>query len=564
MSSAGETKSSRDGALPALAISAVIAKTELRRAARKIRDQDVWLALLAVGVLGFVVVSPLAFDAARDVGASLAAGDDGALTHAPLAAAATWVFLAAFMVVSGVGSYGEVDNADGMLTIRPPKDVAGGLFLSSLAQYIPWIAYPVAVVYAGLSVGAGTPLPFAGGVAAGAVVLLSSCAVGYPVGLFLKGVFRRSETLSRLKPVLGVAAGAIYFWLMFSGEFVTVAQTIEPAVLASPLGWLDDLALLTTPGASASSLAAVGAVSLAAVLFPVGVLATVRAARYAWYVDRAEDNGTQATEPEDAGTAPAGRLGRLLSTVCRRQGTAGVAAVTLVRAYRAPMQSLFVAVPLLFAFPLFEQLLTSGSLPWYAPWLVVFYGAWAAGAASPLNVLGNQGATLPTLLTARSDGRTAVRGTVLAAVLLVAPLTTLGAAWTATAAGVPRAEAVAVTVAAPVGVVAGSVLAAGFGALFPRFESIDVTASRSAVLPSKAAFGLFSLLLTVGQVGAVFTASLTARRIGSVLLSERLPFGLTPSASTLESVGWFLVVLVLAAVPVAYLVAARRIDTYRL
>lgn len=558
------TADSRQGRFPSPAISAAIARVELRRGLRRIREQDVWLAVMAVGALAVLVTLPTLFGAAHGWGAELAAGDAESTGLLITLFAVMWVLFFGITIASAVGSYGEVDNEAGMLTIRPPKDVAGGLLASTALWLAPYLIAPL-VGLLGLAAGAGTPAPLAGGIPAIALLLITAVAAGYPLGVAIKAGMLRSALLSRLKPVIGAVVAVIYFWIMFAGHVFAIVAAIAPALYASPIGWLGDLALLTTPGADVSIARAAGAVALSSIVVPVGTLATVRAGRYAWYADEARSTEDDADgEGDSEGDAATERLAAALGIVARRPGTVGVATTTLVRAYRAPLQLVFVALPLLVALPTFERIATTGTAPAYAPWMVMLYGAWAAGTAFPLNALGNQGPTLPALLTARADGRRVVHGTVLAAVLPFGPLTAVLAAGAARLAGRSSEAIVAFAGLSLVVVAAGAVVAAGLGALFPRFETIDVSGDRTATPPSKAAFSLFSMAvaLAVNAVGVLSDEVLAT--LLSAALSERLPGGIDVSAAALETAAWVAVPLLVVAVPVAYRLAVRRIDDYRL
>lgn len=592
---------SRRGRFPSPRLSAVIARMELRRMGRRVRSQDVWLALTAVSALVVVAVMPLLFAISRGWGEAFASGDAAPTSTIVLVVAVAWGFQVAMAVVAGVGSYGEIDNAAAMLTIRPPKDVAGGMLLMNAAAYAVYLAVPFGVGFAGIAVGAGTPFPLVGGAVVTAAILASSMAVGYPAGLAIKGIVRRSATLSRLKPVIGAVAVVGYFWIMFAGHLPVVVDLLEPVLREPPLGWLGDLALATTPGAGVSPHQGAVALALAVVLVPVGSLATVRAATFAWYADEkrgpSADDGTGTPSAADsrsaagsriaagsrsvagggegsvthsrpptpaAPTAPNTPLSRALGVACRRQSTLGVASTTLVRAYRAPLQLVFVAAPLLFALPMVEGIVRSGTVPEYAPWFAMLYGAWAAGVAFPLNLLGTQGAALPALLTARADGRAIVHGHVVAAVVPLAPVTAGLAAAAAHGTGRSVPETMAIAGLSLVVVTAGAVLAAGFGARFPRFESIDVTGGRTAMPPSKAAFALYSVLLTLAVTAAGIVTDEVYHRMMYALLSEYLPFGLDVSMDGLEAMALGLVPVLAVLVVGAYVVAVRRIDGYRI
>jgi hypothetical protein len=241
-----------------------------------------------------------------------------------------------------------------------------------------------------------------------------------------------------------------------------------------------------------------------------------------------------------------------------------VATVVLLRAYRAPLQLIYVVVPLFLLVPTIEATVTTGFVPDWLPWSMLLYGGWVAGAAFPLNLLGNQGATLPTVLTASIRGRQVVHGYVLAAVLVWTPLTAAAAIGTGQLAGRSTRSLLSVGLAAPVAVTAGAILAAGFGTAFPRFQSIDLTGSTKALLPSKTAFALFSMAatLTVTAVGVLVDD--IYRLVMSDILSTYLPFGITVTPSGLETGAQVGAVFVLVVVPLAYLFATRRIDNYTL
>jgi hypothetical protein len=536
---------------------------------RRVRAQDVWLALVVLGSLAVLAVLPVAFDAASAWGATLASGDAAPASTVSLLVASGWVFVLAMGVVAGVGSYGEVDEPAGMLTVRPPKDVAGGLLLMNAVGYVPYVVVPFGVGFAGLAAGASTPLPLVGGAAATTALLASAMAIGYPVGLALKGAVRRSKWLSRLKPAIGAVVAVAYFWVSFAGHLPALVDALSPVLEGPPLAWLGDLALVTTPGAGASTVGAAAAVGLSIAVVPVGVLATVRAAEFAWFADEQRDSGDEAESDGASGSGsgavtPTGstRLGDALGLVCRRRATAGVAATTLVRAYRAPLQLLFAAVPLLFALPMVEGALATGTVPSYAPWFAMLYGAWAAGVAAPLNLLGNQGATLPGLLTSRASGREVVHGHVLAVVAPVAPVAAVLSGAAARATGRSASEAVGFAALALVVVGGGAVVAAAIGARFPRFDGIDVTADRTATPPSKVAFALYSVFAVLGVSAAGVLTDELYRVVIHSLLAPRLPFGLSLSVAGLERVALGVAVVLAAAVPAAYVLAVRRVSDY--
>jgi ABC-2 type transport system permease protein len=551
-------------AVPDARAAVELARVDLVRGYRWLRGQDFWLLYSAVSAVGFAFIALFAYALGHDTGLALAAGETPwfAAGGAATAWSVVWLFTVAMLVADAVGSNGDLDHDGHYLTLRPAADVAGGKVASAAVKFAGFVFLPVLALYVGLSLGTGTPTPLVGGVAAAVLTVASATAVGYPVGLGLKGAIRRSAVLTRLKPILGVGVGLAYFAVMLTGEFTTVVETLRPVLRAPPLGWLADLSLVTTPGVTPATTGVVGAVLLGVAVTVAGVLLTVPAARYAWGADR-----TVTTEDGDEDvetTAPDHAIDRVLAWVTRAPATRGVASTALLRVYRSPLQLVFVAFPLLAAIPVGEQVLASGTVPWYAPWLAVWYGAWAAGAALPLNPLGNQGSALPPLLTSPADGRHVVHGHVLAAAVVAVPVTGTAAGLLADAAGYAPVEVLGVVLAAVGAVLAASVLAAGLGSLFPRFEAVDFAGSRRAVPPSKVAYGAFSTVLTATVVAGAAVQHDFAREVVSVLASRVLPFGWTVDAGGVETAAWVVLVAVTVALPVAYRVAVRRLRAYRL
>jgi hypothetical protein len=115
-----------------------------------------------------------------------------------------------------------------------------------------------------------------------------------------------------------------------------------------------------------------------------------------------------------------------------------------------------------------------------------------------------------------------------------------------------------------VAVVAAAVLAAGIGAVFPRFAAVDFAGARRAVPPSKVAYGVFSQALTLAVAAGAVVIDDSVRELGAVVLSAWLPFGLTVSVDTLTTGSWIVLGIIGVAVPIAYCVAVRRVEKYRL
>ena len=549
-------------AVPDAGTAVELARVDLVRGYRWLRGQDFWLLYGAVSALGFALIAWFAYSLGHDTGTALAAGETPwfAAGGAATAWSVVWLFTVAMLVADAVGSNGDLDHDGHYLTIRPTADVVGAKVASAAAKFAGFVFLPVLALYFGLSLGLGSPAPLVGGVATGVVTVATGTAVAYPAGLALKGVIRRSSTLTTLKPVLGVGVGVAYFAVMLTGEFTAVVEALRPALRAPPLGWLADLSLVTTPGVTPDAVGVVGALTLGLAVTAGGTLLAVPAARYAWSADR-----TVSTADDDSPTtAPDHAVDRLLGAVTRAPATRGIASTALLRVYRSPLQLVFVAFPLLAAIPVGDQILASGTVPWYAPWLAVWYGSWAAGAALPLNPLGNQGSGLPSLLTSPADGRHVVHGYVAATAVVAAPVTAGASVLLAVAADYATVEILGVAVAAVGAVLAASVLAVGIGSVFPRFEAVDFAGSRRAVPPSKVAYGSFSTALTATVVAGAVVQNGLARAVVAVLASRTLPFGWRVDAAGADAAAWVVLVAVTIALPVAYRVAVSRLGSYRL
>lgn len=548
--------------LPVPSRSVEVARIDLLRGYRWVRHQNLWLAFSAiVGVMGaFFLVQT--YTIATDVGTALAAGD-GLPTWLVMATGVVWLFLAVFLAGDAFGTNGDLDHDGQYLAIRPAADVIGGLLLSAAAKFSVYTIGLGLAGGAGLVVGTGSPLPLVGIAAVAVLIPVTATAVGYPIGLALKGVVRRSENLGRLATLLGVGIGLAYVTLSVTGELVTLIVQLHPVLTSPPLVWFGYLAFATTPGSGVPAVGVLALIGVAPLIVVGGTLLSVPIARYAWLADQARtiDDGDRDT---DLPTAPDSRLDAFLDVLCRAPATRGVASTTLRRAVRSPFQFVFVTPPLLAGILFVESAVTTGTVPWYVPWFVVWYGAWAAGAVVPLNPLGNQGAVLPALLTSPARGRHVVHGNVVAATLVAAPPTVaiaLGAGYSAGSAPATLAALVLASVAA----VAGSaVLATGIGSVFPRFERLSLDGSRQAVPPSKRAYTVFSMTLSTVVLAVAVAADETARVLGSALLSQWLPFGLDVGVGTVALLGSLVVGSAVLALPFAYRLAVRRLETYRL
>ncbi|SFS54567.1 hypothetical protein [Halostagnicola kamekurae] len=552
--------SSFTGVFPSSSRSREIARIELLRGYRWVRHQDFWLVFTALMGIMSAFFLLQTFDAARSVGLALAAGE-GLPAWLVTATSVLWVFLTILLVGDGFGSNGNLDNDGQYLTIRPAADVAGGLLLAAAAKFSVYTIGLGLAAGAGLVAGTGSILPLLGITAAAIGIPATAAAIGYPIGFALKGFVRRSENLGQLTTVLGVVLGIAYVTLSVTGELLTVVERLEPVLQSPPVAWFGHLAFVTTPNAGVDLTGPLFLLGLMPVLVIGGTVLAVPAARYAWLADTARTSTGEGTKLP---SAPDSRVDAVLAVVCRAPATRGIASTTLHRAVRSPFQFVFVAPPLVAAIVFIEGAVTTGSVPWYVPWFVVWYGAWVAGAVLPLNPLGNQGSTLPTLLTAPTRGRHVVHGNVTAAALAGVPLTAVVALAAGYLAGSSPPVLGALGVASVVAVTGSAIVATGIGSAFPRFDTVSFDGSRQAVPPSKRAYSLFSVTLSLIVIAVAFVADETARAVGVVLLTRWLPFGLDIGVETLAILSRAVLVGGIVGIAAAYRVAIHRIETYEI
>lgn len=555
---------SRRGRFPAPRISLCIGVMETRRLVRKIRRQDFWLLIVVFGLLFLILALPVLYEVSRDIGRTLldsGAADAGSF---PLFATVGWVTMVAFGLFSGVTSEGELTDQEAILTIRPAKDVAGGLVVYVLLGYAPFVLLLAGVAGAGIAVGLGSPLAIVGILLAASCLLVTGVLVGYVIGIYAKGIVRRSPWLTAVKPVLGVGIVFGYFWLSFTGRLWVMLADFGRVLEQTPLRWFVDLALVTTPGMEVSIVYAAVILLVSIVSIPVGTLAVARAGEFAWFVERAQSDAEKEIDSEDSGTSITDRLDNVLRRLRVGSATRGVTITVLLRGYRAPLQLVFVLVPLIFLTPLLDSIIRTGMVPEWFPWMVMAYGAWAAGATFPLNILGAQGAMLPRLLTSPANGKHVIRGYVLATALVFVPLTVTLGVVSGQLAERATADIVVIAVGAAGIVLVGAMLSVAVGVTFPRFSSVDLTENTQVVLPSKFAFLLFSFLAVVLSNAIGVVADEMFRLLIASVLSNYLPFGTTVTADQLETIGYGLLAAALVSTPVAYVYGVTRVAHYRL
>lgn len=559
---------------PNLSHATRVARIELRRSVRAIRSSNTRTVAFGVALLFWVALPTVGGGfLAYELGTAL----PDVATPFPIldlvrgGSAVGWVGLAALAAARSAGGKAEIDASDGILTTIPARDVALGLLLAEYARMALVAAIPVLTIAAGLAVGAGVVVPLLAVPATAALVIAVALSIGFPVGVGVKWVTIRSPWLAQNKTAILLVAFGLYFLGVTSQAFNDAIAVLQRALRDTPLAWFGDAVLLGLPGIEAVPSYALGAAALVAVLVPSLGTVGIRAATTLWYADRAqveetEQEGREAREGDGRESESRGlsafvsrkRKTSVAESVLSRFVSRPTRTVTLAawrRTKRAPIRLLYVAYPLFFLYVPLRTAFESG-VPTSLPVLVALYGTWAVGAMV-LNPLGDEGAVLPTTLLSGIDGRQFVAGHVLSAALVGVPVVALATAAAGVLSPLAPLRWVTLTAVSAALVVVGTVLAVGVGTLFPRFGAVEVFRSREVVVPSKAAFAIYSLALLGGAVGAV---------VASVPVFANLLAGLLGVSSAVARwLGVVVAVLVGVVGPVvAYRFATREFDEYSL
>lgn len=494
-----------------------VAVVELRRRLRRVLGDRRQLLAYALSGLVAAAMIAVAVAAAYVGGAGLRRGEvDAAVTVARYALAAVWVGVLGFAAFRTVARSDRLrgPQLDGLLTTIPHRDVAVGLVLAEVALVLGGIAVPVFAVAAAFGLGANSPasVPLVATAVFGPAAL--GLIAGFAVGMGANAVFVRSARLARHKLTLGVGLFVAYVLLLITERIAAVVGPVVEAFRYSPIGWYADLALVTTVPEANPLLATVAA----ALTIPAAVGLTALAARLAglyWYADPPDDGSGRAVA---AGGAAERIVDAVLAPVASRldRPTAAVARKNLRRSQRAPLKMVYVVYPAILLVQPVGDVAATGRVPASLVPATALYGAWATGAAFALNPLGDEGATLPTTLTAPVSGRQVIDGYLLPGLLVGTPVAALGTLAVALASPLGTAAAVAAALAATALCGAAAALAAAAGTAFPRFEAAHLFASRSAVVPSMWAFLAYSIGVSLIWIpGSIVGAPEVARRVGA-------------------------------------------------
>ena len=465
-----------------------IALMDVRRRWRVLKGNEMQLLALGLGIIFAVLFSVLGLAGLHTLGSLVAAGavEDPVLASRTVAVY-VWVFCAGFSAYLVYMRGLKPDNIDGLLTTVSHRDVIGGLVLSEgIVWGVPTVVY---ALLGSIAFGAGVRSPLAI-----PSVFVTLCALvgvgilsGYVIALAIKNTGVRSELLTRLRTLLFVVLGLVYLWALLMQSFGTVLDPIHRLLHPTPLSWYGDLALLGL-GVDVSLVRALGALAVTGAAIPLGLAVLSRLAAWYWYVDPVHiDRGTVATD----GPKLVSRL-----TTPFPEPVRGVVHVDWIRARRAPITLSFVLYPL---FVLINPVMTTietGTVSSSFPLWVLVCGAWITGSLFTLNVLGNEGAVLPVTALGTTSGRSLVYGHVLAGAMIGIPLTVGVTTVLALVSPLPVSSVATLGLAALVVAGCAGPVATGIGTVFPRFDTVRISRSREAVVPSFVGFVVYSAAIS--------------------------------------------------------------------
>ena len=506
----------------------LIARTELRRRWRTMRDNPIQLLALAVAGLFFVPMGLLGIGGAYVAGGALASGEvDAPLELARLGCVYVWIFVLGF---GGYRAYAvslDPDNIDGLLTTVSHRDVLNGIVLTELALWTMLVLTGAGSAAIAFGLGVGSPLSIPLLLLTLTLIVATGLIGGFVLALGIRNLGVRSVLLSRLRTLFIAVFAAAYFWVIFTNSFASVIDPLYHLLAATPVAWFGDLATAAL-GVGASPYRAVGALVVAVGCLAVMVPAMGRLAEWLWYAD-----GVQVVHDVDESTDRSRLAGVLPAPVL------GVVSSDWTRARRSPLSLSFALYPL---FVLIDPLITvvqTGSIGRGLPVLIVVCGTWITGSLFALNVLGHEGAALPVTLLSPKPARALVTGHVLAGVLFLTPVTVGATAVTGLLSPHSVGVVVSLATAALLLTVGASLIATGIGAMLPRFEAVRVARSTKAVVPSVLAIVVYSVVVLMVMLPAVAAHSaLFGHALASLVGVSRLGLavGGTVSSSLLAAV----------------------------
>lgn len=544
--------------------SRTIARVETRRAIRVLVDDRVKL-LLNVGVM-LLAVGPIVLVGVLllpEAGAAVAAGEFGGLRPTSIVESITgvvaviWLLSIVFGTARTVTTVATVDQPACVLVSSRVRTVVAGLLGAELLKIALWLGPPVLLLSGAFASGYGSPVPVLAMLAVLAILLGTAIPAGFVVGIWIRHLLSVYEPIARYRTLVLVGIGVGYVGAIAMGWFDAFLELAFAVLSGSPVGWPGHLLLVSVPGIAPSPRAlvatAVGAVTLLAVSLKLGTIS----AQIHWFADPARTEDAVETESGDW-------LGDVLSVGI----PARIRAVTVTairRTTRRPIRLVYVAYPLFGGLFFVDEIVSAGTIPPSGAVALFAYVIWGSGALFTLNPLGDAGQALPAVVTSTITGRELMAGRTLAGALVAVPVALLVGVVVILASPLAPGTTAALTAGAATGGVLAPALGTGVGTAFPRFGSVRVTNNREAVMPSKTAFVVYTLVLALpgGAATVLYTdASNTVASIAGAFVSL-LP-GVTVTIPTAAVVGpaWLTLLAGLAAPVASFRYASRTFDRY--
>jgi hypothetical protein len=504
----------------------LIARTELRRRWRTIRDNTIQVAAFAFLLLLFVPFSLGGLVGAYFAGGLVAGGElDQILEWSRTGFVSVWVGVAAF---GGYRAYAVAlrpDNLDGLLTTVSHRDVITGLVLTELTLWSALGLTAGSAVTVAFAIGAGSLLTVPTVLFTLCLVLLTGLPTGFLLALGVRNAGVRSVLLSRLRTLFAALLAIGYVAVIFTNSFASVFEPLSRILGPTPIAWFGDLALVGL-GVGASLLRAVGSVVFSAVFVPLAGVALFRLSASLWYAD-----GIHVTHEEDRSEAGSSRVAGLSAVLS--QPVLGVVTADWKRARRSPISLSFALYPLIVLVGPLITAVQTRTVGTGLPLLVLIAGAWVTGSLFALNVLGHEGAALPVTLLSETPERSLLVGHVVAGALPVVPVAVAATVVTGLLSPYSPLVVASLGLSALVLSAGSGAIAAGVGVTFPRFETVRVSRSTRAIVPSSFAFAIYSAGVLVVSLPAVAAHSgLVGHALASFVGVDRFVVGL---AGTLVS-----------------------------
>lgn len=546
----------------------LIARIEIRRAFRKMLDS--WVKLAALAVAGLLFLGPILLVGTFGLvalGGEVASGSldppDGT-TIADILTGASAVMLVMFLFIATMRSATNVvvlDEPDSMLLSTPLSAVVGGLVLTEFLLFSLWILPPTVILAAAFAFGAGTVVPVVVAPLVVAGLLGMAVSIGFLLGLCIRHLVTAYEPIAKVRTPLAIVLSVGYVSLFAFDFGGSVMEVLFRVLGDSPAGWPGYVLALSVPGVEANPLAIAGAVVSTVLVLGGALSAAIRVGGYHWFADPAgsdDDRTTERISTESIESLLGDGLPRPIRVVT---------VTTLLRAKRAPIRLLYVAYPLFGALYTIEDIVSTGAIPPYVAVVLCLYAVWAVGALFTLNLLGDIGPALPSVLTSTASGRDIVVGTMLASALVGVPLSAVVSVTAGLLSPLSLTATAILATATIAGSIAAPALATGIGTLFPRFGEVRVATNREEVMPSKTAFLLYSVAVVLPATGAaIFSVSAVADVFADFFswVVSLLP-GISVTVPPLLVSGFGGLTLLLAGITAVLsgTYAARKIDRYR-